>query len=383
MSIEFQCPSCHGTVRTRDEAAGKKGKCPHCGGLVAIPGGAGSRATAGTPVANAVPGTIEFRCGSCSQPIRVSASAAGKKGKCPRCAGIVEIPADTAALAGPGPAPAPTAPAAFGAITFSCPTCQQPISAPGTSAGQQGQCPRCQALVVIPGSVAAMPGGPYGNPMAGAMGHGVPQAGPYNAMPYASDSLTSGPFASMPGASPVASHWADPSLGGFPAAADPMGGGGSLGSYSGFTANPYAAPPPSFSSSPAGRKGGKPQLMVTLPAIFLIINSVLAAGYLVFSLYLVTVMPMPDPPPNLRGNVEAYKIGYQIGMFLIAIPILGNVLTVATSIQMIRFKTWNWALTGAIASTVPCSCWCSLLGVPLGIWAIVVLSRPDVKKHFR
>lgn len=37
MALEFQCPSCSKLLRTPDEAAGKKAKCPQCGAIVDVP----------------------------------------------------------------------------------------------------------------------------------------------------------------------------------------------------------------------------------------------------------------------------------------------------------------------------------------------------------
>lgn len=37
MAIEFDCPACEATIRVKDEAAGKKGRCPKCKALLLIP----------------------------------------------------------------------------------------------------------------------------------------------------------------------------------------------------------------------------------------------------------------------------------------------------------------------------------------------------------
>ena len=37
MPIQMKCPSCGKALRIRDESADKKGKCPACGGVFAIP----------------------------------------------------------------------------------------------------------------------------------------------------------------------------------------------------------------------------------------------------------------------------------------------------------------------------------------------------------
>jgi hypothetical protein len=42
MPIEFRCPSCSKLLRTPDESAGKKAKCPQCGTIVDVPTSAGA-----------------------------------------------------------------------------------------------------------------------------------------------------------------------------------------------------------------------------------------------------------------------------------------------------------------------------------------------------
>jgi hypothetical protein len=40
------------------------------------------------------------------------------------------------------------------------------------------------------------------------------------------------------------------------------------------------------------------------------------------------------------------------------------------------------AMAGSILSMIPCTSSCCLIGLPIGIWALVVLSNPDVKAAF-
>ena len=35
--ISFQCPACGKKLKVKDEFAGKKGKCPKCGNVINIP----------------------------------------------------------------------------------------------------------------------------------------------------------------------------------------------------------------------------------------------------------------------------------------------------------------------------------------------------------
>jgi hypothetical protein len=39
-------------------------------------------------------------------------------------------------------------------------------------------------------------------------------------------------------------------------------------------------------------------------------------------------------------------------------------------------------MTAAILAMIPCLSSCCIVGLPLGIWALVVLSKPEVKSEF-
>ena len=53
MAIEFTCQACGHVLKLRDEAAGKRGRCPSCGGAVSVPATPTSAST--PPVASAAP----------------------------------------------------------------------------------------------------------------------------------------------------------------------------------------------------------------------------------------------------------------------------------------------------------------------------------------
>lgn len=75
-------------------------------------------------------------------------------------------------------------------------------------------------------------------------------------------------------------------------------------------------------------------------------------------------------------------IGYVLGSVF---PIVCLVLSPATlmgGVQMIRGRTRGLALLGSIVAIVPFSSCCFIAGVPLGIWAMVVLRRPEVQSWF-
>ena len=50
--------------------------------------------------------------------------------------------------------------------------------------------------------------------------------------------------------------------------------------------------------------------------------------------------------------------------------------------EMKELKQWNIAVVASVLAMVPCISPCCIIGLPIGIWALVVLMRPDVKDAF-
>jgi len=76
--IRFYCEHCAHKITVRDKDAGKQGKCPKCGGVIVVP---------------AESTIIEFHCENCNRRISVPKSHAGKKAVCPQCSNTFIIPA--------------------------------------------------------------------------------------------------------------------------------------------------------------------------------------------------------------------------------------------------------------------------------------------------
>ena len=49
---------------------------------------------------------------------------------------------------------------------------------------------------------------------------------------------------------------------------------------------------------------------------------------------------------------------------------------------MKSLTSYGGAMTGAILAVIPCFSPCCIVGIPIGIWALVVLNDPVVKKGF-
>ncbi|NTX15174.1 hypothetical protein HUA76_30700 [Myxococcus sp. CA056] len=144
-----------------------------------------------------------------------------------------------------------------------------------------------------------------------------------------------------------------------------------------------------------GFPGTNPKEAVSLPAILLMVTSA------VTFLWALTNLATPVGPeqleqlyndPNLapyRDMLEQNKetidwlvsVGGRLVMF--GPVLLLNALTFFGALKMRQLQSRGLAMAGAIASLVPCCGTCGCLALPISIWALVVLAKPEVKAAFR
>jgi hypothetical protein len=60
-----------------------------------------------------------------------------------------------------------------------------------------------------------------------------------------------------------------------------------------------------------------------------------------------------------------------------------GVLILFGGLKMKKLESFGLAVTASVLAILPCTSPCCLVGIPIGIWALVVLFRPEVKSAFR
>lgn len=149
---------------------------------------------------------------------------------------------------------------------------------------------------------------------------------------------------------------------------------------------PQPPPPPSYGGympPPSGGSaiGGK----VAGPAITIMI---LAGVTIAFSLLrLLLLLLFPDFAQRFGGGGDDMaalrQIGEKVGVFVVLSSLLINVIAFVGALKMKSLQSHTLAMVSAILIMIPCNCPCCILGIPAGIWALVVLMNPDVKAAFR
>jgi hypothetical protein len=134
--------------------------------------------------------------------------------------------------------------------------------------------------------------------------------------------------------------------------------------------------------SPSGRGEGvvqpDPAGRVVAPAIGLMAAGGLSAAVtLLWMLIMAVGGTAVIADPEARDALPGIGVLLAIGVVKLALDLL----TVYAGWQMRQVRNWNLCLAGSIAAMLPCSV-CCILGLPMGIWALIVLIDNDVKQAF-
>ena len=169
-------------------------------------------------------------------------------------------------------------------------------------------------------------------------------------------------------------------LSAFPEFADAFGAGA--------PGAPAAAPAAMPAPFPVG--GGSREAALSAvkgPAIALIVTACLGIIYYLLNGIFVLVGGGAMFQQPIRSNISPEMRQFLEGMRgpmagvgnLIVAAIQGFVLYGA--IKMLRLQRYGLAFAACIVAMIPCNC-CCLLGLPFGIWGLVVLNKAEVKSHF-
>ncbi len=123
------------------------------------------------------------------------------------------------------------------------------------------------------------------------------------------------------------------------------------------------------------------------PAIGLLVTGILGAvgGVLGIAMNALGASMSTFGPARGGGQSErlinAMAGGAGIVQSIIHVALAG--LIIYGALQMKKLVNFRLAMTASILALAPCISPCCLLGLPFGIWALVVLNKPEVKAAFQ
>ena len=156
-----------------------------------------------------------------------------------------------------------------------------------------------------------------------------------------------------------------------------------------------ALPSPGFPTGDQSAAREAALKRVKAPAIGLMVTGVLAS-LLSLSGLAVRVMAMTGHfrlEDHLRGLLPPggdfgplldqanASLRQPSGLLFEIVGLIIFLLIIFGAMRMKNLRSFGLAIGVSILAMLPCQC-CCLLGLPFGIWALVVLNKPEVKAHF-
>jgi hypothetical protein len=139
---------------------------------------------------------------------------------------------------------------------------------------------------------------------------------------------------------------------------------------------PVAVPPP-------GPAPVDPREAVKLPATLMIAAAAIGAAFCLLVILLNILGTGLGAMAGGSGEDQMFNLfsgGVGIAIELVGLAVAAFI--VYGALQMKALKNYNMAMIAAAISMVPCVSPCCLVGLPAGIFALVILLKPEVKAAF-
>ena len=144
---------------------------------------------------------------------------------------------------------------------------------------------------------------------------------------------------------------------------------------------PPASPTPSTAPAPPRAPGASNQ--VSGPAIGLLITGIIGG---VFSLAIFFKSSIGTGLSTLWWKGFHYRYedlwegAFGIGVSLVAVCMAAFIIYAA--LKMRELSHWELAVAASVLAMIPCISPCCIIGLPIGIWSLIVLTKPEIKAAF-
>jgi hypothetical protein len=157
----------------------------------------------------------------------------------------------------------------------------------------------------------------------------------------------------------------------------------------------YGTGPDPYANVPPGGGGGNAQQLVQGPAIGVLVVGIINALY---GAYQIFNGLMFNPQEALRAAsaqnphmskeeanmvTQIMSLGGPMAIVFGLVTLAVAALIIFGAIKMKNLESMTLAKVGSIVAMIPCLSPCCIAGLPIGIWALMVLNKPEVKAGFR
>ena len=142
-----------------------------------------------------------------------------------------------------------------------------------------------------------------------------------------------------------------------------------------FSSAAYSRPEP-----PQQRESAPASLLAAAMALIAVAGLGLVLSGFSFAMSFGEADVDPFAPPMVqdiqRGAVGPVATGIQGGFVLL------NLFIIVCGVQMMKLQSWGLCVTGSVLAMLNIGSCCCVLGLPVGIWSLMVLMSPEVMTIF-
>ena len=145
----------------------------------------------------------------------------------------------------------------------------------------------------------------------------------------------------------------------------------------------FASTPPEFNKEPLA---ASTLTRVNGPAISMMIMSLICIPLALFGMTIVAFPEsintiLPDMPATMAEQMEQLVSTGAVGIAQYALSLIANITILIGAIRMRKCRSYGLALTASVLCLL-CNWSFFCLGPGIGIWALIVLCKPEVKEAF-
>lgn len=144
-----------------------------------------------------------------------------------------------------------------------------------------------------------------------------------------------------------------------------------------------------FGAGPASGATGNVRDQVSVPAILLMVVGGLTVAAALYGAVqylsganeaqMAEALNNPQLPEQAKTFIE---MSSKLGIFGSLFQLVCGGLSFFGGLKMKSLGSYGLSMAGAIAALIPCFGSCCCIGIPIGIWALIVLNKPEVKSAF-
>jgi phage FluMu protein Com len=248
-------------------------------------------------------------------------------------------------------------------IEFRCTQCNRLLRTKEEAAGKQAKCPECGAILDVPATSAPheVTGAPPAETGAFAPAPAAGPESPFGPGPPPPSGMASpfGPDVPLSGGAPAPENRYESPRGAEAAGLGPV----------------YQTGPDAYAYASSRVEG---------PAIALIVTGVIGLALQALGLVVSLVqLAVPGAAPDQEMMPFGPAFGPGVNVFFAILGLALSILVIVGAWKMKNLQSYGLAMTSAIVAVVPCISPCCCLGLPFGVWGLVVLSDSQVQAAFQ